>query len=402
MAVLPRFRRWLVDLFTEQDLFRPYELLVAGVGFYLPASFRTTRIRLLFALTRLIMVCQYAIWADRFYLSLLDIHDDPGKALQYTNSFLTLSMMLGRMLVVHWYRLDVERIMAFLRRQRRAMPISEREVSYRRIVGLAGGFQLIGILDRVLVCFSTPYRQLLYEVPANMAALGRPASVIVQAISFDFATRWAAAYNVSLTGMNSLMSGLHDELADIARDYGKLLDVEDLPGATWTRFVTRTTRVVRRHEAFLEQLNMLKPFLCTAFLVMFYSAALFLAIGTHQITSATNGFSMYHIVLGGYLCTLLIECYRCCQLVDQLNDLNKQIGQQLYGLEWPLELRYSPQDDRLYRQTRSSLLIMMSSSQRSLGITCGGMFEMSSEAFASLIKMIYTLVRFLSDTQNLT
>uniref|UniRef100_A0A182LWQ6 Odorant receptor n=1 Tax=Anopheles culicifacies TaxID=139723 RepID=A0A182LWQ6_9DIPT len=426
--VLPRVRRSLEWLYIERDFFRPYELLLALPGFYLAAGFRSSSWkRVLFVVTRAVQLFQYAVWADRLYLGLIDASEHFEKALHYVNTFGVLTMFLLRMLVVRWYLPSVEKFKQYLRRQRgnaRSSSVTHRG-SYRKIVNIAIMFQLIGLADRLLFCCSGTYRQELYEMPSNLAALGWPVVVTVHVLSFDFASRWAAAYNVSLTGMNSIMMGLYDELVDIADEYRQLFaggrSAEN--AEFWPCLERNIAQAVKRHATFISHLDQLKPFLQTTFLVMFYSAALFLAIGAFIITA--NGTTTYDVILSGFLFALLLECYWCCQLVDQLNDMvrlllrklklsgnntfglntalqNAQIGMHLYDLAWPMELQYTVSNGSRYRQVRSSLLIMMSKSRKTLGIRCGGMFEMSSEAFASLVKLTYTMLMFLRDTQNLS
>ncbi|XP_052900001.1 uncharacterized protein LOC128306510 [Anopheles moucheti] len=400
---LPRFRRSLERLYIERDFFRPYEILLALPGFHLVEKFRTSSwTRVLFVLTRVIQLLQYAVWGDLLYLGLMDASGNFEKALHFGNTFGVLTMMLIRMLVVHWYLPNVEELKRYLRRQRSITKQSSRtrSRSYRKIVNIAIMFQLIGIADRFVFCFSSTYRQELYELPSNLVGLGWPMVIALHVLSFDFASRWAAAYNVSLTGMNSIMMGLYDELVDIAEEYRQLFSRNQDGGDFWTCLERNIAQAVKRHETFISQLDQLKPFLQTTFLVMFYSAALFLATGTFIITA--NGTTTYGVILSGFLFALLLECYWCCQLVDRLNDVNAQIGMNLYNLAWPMELQYTKASASRYRQARSSLLIMMSKTQKSLGISCGGMFEMSSEAFASLVKLTYTMLMFLRDTQNLS
>ncbi|XP_053668204.1 uncharacterized protein LOC128718604 [Anopheles marshallii] len=400
---LSRFRRSLKRLYIERDFFRPYEILLALPGFHLVERYRTSSwTRVLFLLSRVFQLLQYAVWGDLFYLGLMDASGNFEKALHYGNTFGVLTMMLIRMLVVRWNLPNVEEFKRYLRRQRSIKKQTSRthSRSYQKIVNIAIMFQLIGIVDRFVVCFSSTYRQELYELPSNLVELGWPMVIALHVLSFDFASRWAAAYNVSLTGMNSIMMGLYDELVDIAEEYRQLFARNQDGSDFWTCLERNIAQAVKRHETFIAQLDQLKPFLQTTFLVMFYSAALFLATGTFIITA--KGTTTYGVILSGFLFALLLECYWCCQLVDRLNDMNAQIGTNLYNLPWPTELQYTKATASRYRQARSSLLIMMSKTQKSLGINCGGMFEMSSEAFASLVKLTYTMLMFLRDTQNLS
>uniref|UniRef100_A0A182QUB4 Odorant receptor n=1 Tax=Anopheles farauti TaxID=69004 RepID=A0A182QUB4_9DIPT len=397
-GVVSRFRRSLARLYNERDFFRPYEILLALPGFHLMDNFQKSGWkRALFIASRAVLLLQYAIWLVRFYMAMCEAPGHEGKALHYGNTVGVLTMMLARMLVVRWYLPNVQCLMRYLRRQRSRQGRTG-DGTYRKILNIALTFQAIGLADRVVFCFSRTYREELYKLPVNSMELGWPMVVALHVLSFDFASRWAAAYNVSLTGMNSIMMGLYDELADIAAEYGQLFNGRSDGGGFWDCLDRNVVRTVQRHETFLAQLAQLKPFLRTTFLMMFYSASLFIALGTFMITA--NGTSTYDVILSGFLSALLLECYWCCQLVDRLNELNAHIGKLLYNMEWPMELRYTEEDAALYRQARSSLLIMMSKTQQRLGISCGGIFEMSREAFANLMKITYTMLMFLRDTQN--
>ncbi|XP_049298438.1 uncharacterized protein LOC125771654 [Anopheles funestus] len=263
---LSRFRRLLQRLYIERSFFHPFEILLALPGFHLVERFRKRSwMRVLFVLTRVIQLLQYALWVDRFYLGLIDSSGSSEKTLHYGNTLSALTMMLVRMLVVRWHMPNVEEFKEYLRRQRRlrvTKPNSgTHRVSYRKIVNIAIMFQLIGLADRLVFCFSSTYRQELYELPSNIAELGWPMEIVLHVISFDFASRWAAAYNVSLTGMNSIMMGLYDELVDIAEEYRQLFAGSKDDSEFWACLERNIVQAVKRHEAFISQLDQLKPFL---------------------------------------------------------------------------------------------------------------------------------------------
>ncbi|XP_050099247.1 uncharacterized protein LOC126579739 [Anopheles aquasalis] len=392
---------WSTGLAAKVDFFLPAELLLLLPGFHLATRWHRKRwLRLLYRLTQLVQLCQYLLWADRFYLALVDGPRRSAKILHVANTFGVLTMMLARMLVLRWFLGDIEQFKGYQRARRR----THRHDSLPTIVTIALAFQAIGLADRAVFCFSRTYRHELYEMPSNVAACGWWCEAAVHLLSFDFAWRWAAAYNASLTTINTLLMGLADELAHLVAGYGRLLGGEHAPSAgtvDWRQLEHNIAQTVGQHEQFLAQLERLRPFLRATFLVMFYSAVLFLAIGTFMITA--NGTTTYDVILSGFLCALLLECYWCCRLVDRLNELNAGIGTLLYGLDWPTVLRYRGEnagEASHYRQVRAALSIIQSRTQVGLGISCGGMFAISSEAFASLVKMTYTMLMFLRDTQS--
>ncbi|XP_035790090.1 uncharacterized protein LOC118465716 [Anopheles albimanus] len=406
---------------ADVDFFLPAELLLLLPGFHLAARWHRKRwLRLLYRLTQLVQLFQYLLWADRFYLALVDGHlpQRSGKILHVANTFGVLTMMLARMLVLRWFLRDIEQFKGYQRHRRRTRQLisGHQHDSLPTIVTIAVAFQAIGLADRAVFCFSRPYRHELYEMPSNLAAHGWWCETVVQLLSFDFAWRWAAAYNASLTTINTLLMGLADDLAHLVAGYGRLLEdarrqppslattnetVGHWQAVDWRQLEHNIAHTVGQHERFLAQLDRLKPFLRATFLVMFYSAVLFLALGTFMITA--NGTTTYGVILSGFLFALLLECYWCCRLVDRLNELNAGIGTLLYGLDWPTELRYTAEnasEASHYRQARAALSIIQSRTQIGLGISCGGMFAISSEAFASLVKMTYTMLMFLRDTQS--
>lgn len=79
---------------------------------------------------------------------------------------------------------------------------------------------------------------------------------------------------------------------------------------------------------------------------------------------------------------------------------NQQIGDALYDLDWYQRLQRTPDLVDEYREIRAALLVVMIKSQQSLGLSCGGMFEMSAEAFQELVNMIYNFFMFLINTTS--
>ncbi|XP_058064745.1 uncharacterized protein LOC131214380 [Anopheles bellator] len=396
-----RIRRAFTGLYTEHNIYLPTEMLLAITGFHLADRWkRRYWVRWAFQATRLIELLQYLMWVDRFYLSVLDASVNPGKTLHCTNGCGLLTMCLVRVLVFGWYMEDVKRTTDYLQRQREQSVPSD---SYRKIVNYALVCESLGLADRAMYYFSRSYREDLYEIPANILALGRHAELGAFLVNFDFSFRWSATYNVSFTIMNTLLIGLYDELACIAADYGQLFAGNAAPQRLrgtfdWDQLERHIARTVHRHEVFQGQLSNIKPFLRTAFLLMFYAAVQLLTLGAFMIS--VNGITTYGVILVGFLTVVIFECYWCCRLVDRLNDMNASIGTLLYSLDWPTKLRYSPRDASRYRQARTSLSIIFSKTQNGLNITGGGMFEICSEAFARLMKISYTLLMFLRDTQR--
>ncbi|XP_039435808.2 uncharacterized protein LOC120417723 [Culex pipiens pallens] len=65
------------------------------------------------------------------------------------------------------------------------------------------------------------------------------------------------------------------------------------------------------------------------------------------------------------------------------------------NLDWPEMLHYSEDYPKEYKSVRTSLLIVTIRAQHSLGISCGGIFEMSQDKFALLVRMTYSVLMFL-------
>ncbi|KFB41717.1 AGAP001012-PA-like protein [Anopheles sinensis] len=169
-------KKFYRTLYTEQDFFGPFELLLKLQGFSMRCERQNRCVRIIFGAMRALLFAQYLLWANRFVLALWNASVEPEKALHYSHTFGVLSTMAVRMLVFKWYMADVERLQKYIRRQRAVSPPATG--SFRKIINIAMSFQLTGLVDRL--AFSSTYRQELYEMPSNVSSFGWPAELLVQ------------------------------------------------------------------------------------------------------------------------------------------------------------------------------------------------------------------------------
>ncbi|KAL1398058.1 hypothetical protein pipiens_009260 [Culex pipiens pipiens] len=104
---------------------------------------------------------------------------------------------------------------------------------------------------------------------------------------------------------------------------------------------------------------------------------------------------MATIFLLEHVLRMIVECYVFCHLATLLNEVHSQIADKIMNLDWPEMLHYSEEFPKEYKSVRTSLLIVTIRAQHSLGISCGGIFEMSQDKFALLVRMTYSVLMFL-------
>ncbi|KXJ73226.1 hypothetical protein RP20_CCG016233 [Aedes albopictus] len=151
--------------------------------------------------------------------------------------------------------------------------------------------------------------------------------------------------------------------------------------------------IAARHAELIEQVATMRTLLKISFLLIFYTEMAF--IGCALFYAKMQGLTMNTVIVVSYVSAILMECYWFCRLTDIINHTNHEIGFALYNLNWPEKFCDTPNSRKEYLEIRATLLVIMTRAQQNLGITCGGMFEMSAAAFHELMKMIYSCLMFL-------
>ncbi|XP_049286654.1 uncharacterized protein LOC125765492 [Anopheles funestus] len=102
-----------------------------------------------------------------------------------------------------------------------------------------------------------------------------------------------------------------------------------------------------------------------------------------------------NIVLSEYPISVVLEYFIFCMLVEKLQDMNRSIGDKLYGTEWMLQLRYSRKFHREYRSEALTIGLLIMRSQQRIRFTFGSINAVSMEKFTEFVYLSYSVVMFL-------
>ncbi|XP_062552485.1 uncharacterized protein LOC134217690 [Armigeres subalbatus] len=126
---------------------------------------------------------------------------------------------------------------------------------------------------------------------------------------------------------------------------------------------------------------------------------LFIAIGIMALMFSPK-FNSFNVLSLNYSLRYAIESYVFCYLVSKLNEEQNNIVNKLFKFEWGVKLRYSKRFDREFKHIKSTVMIVMMQSQRSLNLSCGGLFEMTMDKFTNIMNKSYTLTMYFWNMKN--
>ncbi|XP_055541627.1 uncharacterized protein LOC129727645 [Wyeomyia smithii] len=398
----------LSSLDDESDYFRQMEFSLVAAG----VQIRTSRPLYLFAfyVYRLIILLHFSLWYDRFFDNLSD-EERLGELITSLAFCAEFSSLLLRGVVVRIYLSKIRRVQDYLSERLSDCRYDYRNKTYRLICRIVTTFQIMFFLDMLLQFKFVKY-QTFFDMPKNVLQLGILSTVLGYRVDLVADFFFATVFTAHLTIVNTYMMAFDVEMRKIVDALQSLFgDVEAEIEDTWQkqglirtvnsaeelRFLEVLKRklgtIVQDHVELLSQLEQLKGFLQVSFMVMFYLQMVTVGGILFYITS--QKLTALAVVLASYVCVLMLECYWYCKLSDNLNETNNNIGWAVYNLDWPQKLRYHPAGHRTYREIRTTLLLILVNSQKSLGINCGGLFEMKTETFAYFLNLCYKCLMFL-------
>ncbi|XP_058811286.1 uncharacterized protein LOC131676182 [Topomyia yanbarensis] len=395
--------RTVQSLDDESDYFRPtdYGLVAAGIQI----RSKSPTLRFLFRLYHALLFLLYFICVDRVYVYVAERDFSPDCIATFT-VMIEMFTLMAQVRVVGLYRAELDRVRDYLRSRLNGDRSEERTRSYRLICRIVVYFELFNIVDQIVIFLLGIFNQPMYEVPKNLLQKGYFIDLIihhVNAINNVLVTNLFVGF---ITIVNNYMMAFRTELKSIAADLAVIFDRvdRDIEGTgaeadkelyLLVALKRELCSIAERHSELLIQLDHIKGFFKWSVFCLFYGQLMATATGLFYINIL--GLTMNTVVLISYFCAVILECYWFCRLVDTMNDANERIGDTLYSLDWPQRLRYRGVDDsqREYREIRASMLTVMINSRNNLGISCGGLFIMSAEAFADFVKLVYQSTMFL-------
>ncbi|XP_058811285.1 uncharacterized protein LOC131676181 [Topomyia yanbarensis] len=405
--------RAIQSLDDERHYFRTLECAYVLAGIETRAE--NPLLRILFRFYQIMIVLQYLLCADRIYIELVadNFSTDFFIRLAYIGELTTLLSIIG---FTRLYLKELADFRTYLEIRLDSNRTKERDQSYRLIRNILLVMQPMFLVDQSIMYLLGLLELPVYQVPENLRGKGRLAGLLVTLVNETNSLFIATLLAAVITIVNSYMMSFCAELKNIATDLADIFDRADreieetvsndqrvkgnpseLEVFKELKFLVVLKRELcvfaARHSDLLAQLNTVKPFFKWIFFCLFYGqlvtvAAVLFYMKIQGITTET-------VLLVTYTSSVLFGCYWFCLLADDMNDANELIGDTLYDLDWPQRMRYRTEKQREYREIRASMLTVMINSRHNLGISCGGLFNMSSQAFTSLMNMIYQSVMFL-------
>nr|XP_029731373.1 uncharacterized protein LOC109426304 [Aedes albopictus] len=389
MDGIRRLNNWLKSkldtLDNESDYFRQMEwaLMIAGVQF--PSASPNNR-KWLFCYW-VVILFQFSIWFDRFFVACTE-WNSPGELIGVFSFFLALVMINSRAILMRVYLKDILKVRSYLEIILNRDYTEGRVRSYRLIRRFFLVLEWLFFWDQLILYMFGVNEERQYSVPDNISRLGPRVKLTFDILICSNHLMFSSIYASILTIMNTLFMAFSTELENIVLQCNGIERVdkqmdgtigmhENILGSKFCNILKRELNMIAaRHAELIEQVATMRTLLKISFLLIFYTEMAF--IGCALFYAKMQGLTMNTVIVVSYVSAILMECYWFCRLTDILNHTNHEIGYALYNLNWPEKFCDMPNSRKEY-----------------LGITCGGMFEMSAAAFHELMKMIYSCLMFL-------
>nr|QXO34010.1 olfactory receptor Or62 [Anopheles arabiensis] len=218
---------------------------------------------------------------------------------------------------------------------------------------------------------------------------------------------WGIIYVLSFIVFYTLLAGFRLEMQLLARSFQQLeetlvpagvgMDDQD-EWKYWDNLQQRLNHRIKRHVELLENLRIFRSIVAPFAFLQYYSTFGLIADSFFVVSfEGFTGYSMAYVLFASFL---ILESLLLCRGVEDLNDLNRQIGTILYNFDWPRLLRFSIHYRSQYFSVRRTILIVILQSQQSLRFSYGAHGEISMHSFAELMQKSYSMLTFMLQFQN--
>ncbi|XP_035893454.1 uncharacterized protein LOC118503850 [Anopheles stephensi] len=242
----------------------------------------------------------------------------------------------------------------------------------------------------------------------NGRVLGGPAVQIVYGM---VTACWGIIYVLSFIGFYMLLAVFRLEMELLARSFRQLeetllpdqeridtMDQDQTERACWNKLQAELTIRIKRHVELLENLRIFRSIVAPFAFLQYYCTFGLIADSFFVVSfEGFTGYSMAYVLFASFL---ILESLLLCRGVEDLNDLNRQIGTILYNFDWPRLLRFSVRYRHEYRSVRRTILLVILQSQQSLRFSYGAHGEISMHSFAELMQKSYSMLTFMLQLQN--
>ncbi|XP_055539103.1 uncharacterized protein LOC129726436 [Wyeomyia smithii] len=408
--LVTRFKEVLRSLDDEADYFRPFQFALVIGGIYLKTN--NVHLRRLFAFIRILIILMIVFVLDRIYMC---VYEWKSEADTFgVVAFLTETVVIIIRAGATWYyREHLGQVRGYLScmLNNRTDRVDGRNQSYRIIRSVSFWVLICFVVDCILIRVFGLYNTKMLATPDNLAGLGPHWKLFGDNFTNCMFLVISLLSVANLTVQNSVLMGFYQAMQDLINAYATLFSrVDEEIGLIfsekakelqdfekdmlfWKLLKQELRATIISHNELLEQLSYVKRFLSITFSVMFYLH--FLSLTCALFYCIYKGLSIDSIIEGSYILVSLAEMFWIFRLVDDLNKANKSVSLAIYNLDWHQRFKFVPAFQSDYRHVRAALLLGMITSQRTLGISCAGIFEISIEAFGQFILKMYNVLTFL-------
>ncbi|XP_021707260.1 uncharacterized protein LOC23687463 isoform X2 [Aedes aegypti] len=151
------------------------------------------------------------------------------------------------------------------------------------------------------------------------------------------------------------------------------------------------------HSNFIEHVILLKQVSYISFLVLLSATAIFVTLNSFLCVIDFSSDALGLLVFGS-ICGM--ECFFTCKMLDELDEINMKIAKNAYALDWMTSISVPSANMDDYRNIKHTALIVQAKAQQGFWFRAGGMFDMNLEMFMQIMKICYSMITFLMQTQE--
>uniref|UniRef100_A0A182RV58 Uncharacterized protein n=1 Tax=Anopheles funestus TaxID=62324 RepID=A0A182RV58_ANOFN len=221
---------------------------------------------------------------------------------------------------------------------------------------------------------------------------------------------WGIIYVLSFIVFYMLLAGFRLEMELLGRSFQQLEDTllldhehpcimeDEDERSYWSKLQAILTIRIKRHVELLENLRLFRSIVAPFAFLQYYCTFGLIADSFFVVSfEGFTGYSMAYVLFASFL---ILESLLLCRGVEDLNDLNRNIGTILYNFDWPRLLRYSIRYRSEYQSVRRTILLVILQTQQSLRFSYGAHGEISMHSFAELMQKSYSMLTFMLQLQN--
>uniref|UniRef100_A0A182W249 Uncharacterized protein n=1 Tax=Anopheles minimus TaxID=112268 RepID=A0A182W249_9DIPT len=357
---------------------------------------------LLVLLYRFVVLISYISFAYRAYWQLY-CRSDVAKLITASGSIVLYTLCVVRISMLNMYDREICELRLFFKD--RIYP-EQSEWAHRIRAGLYRRWNWTIILFMPLtivnqfIFMCTNWHNPEFHLQYQGVVVG---PLVVRIILQFFSGYIAVSFIISSCAMHIILQLFQIEMHIMMQNFKQNIDAEQQQfretiniRSAYNLFCKNLHVTIRRHANLLQMISSFAKIFSLFGLLVYYGTLILMTcicffVMHHQFSSNTVSFVLFSICL-------MVDTLLFCQTVDNINDLNKNLGDIVYSIYWSAILKLANQGLPIenQRSLRRSILIVLQQCQQPLYLGCNEFGTLSMHRFGELIQNIYSLITFLS------